>query len=902
MKNQTTEFQNWHNLSASQSINSLATSVSGISSTEAEKRRQLHGSNILKIRRPESLAKKFIRQLNNVLIYILLTSSVVTALLQHWVDTCVILSVVFINCIIGFVQEYKAERALEAISKLLPIRTTVLRNHEPEVIDATLLVPGDVVQLNSGDKVPADIRLISAHSLRIQEAILTGESLDIEKSISGVAKSAPLSERFCMAYSGTLVTAGQGTGVVIATGQETEIGKINKMLGKEDFTQTPMAKKLERFSRWLAVTIIAVAASTFLFGTYVQNLSADEMFMVMIGIAVSAIPEGLPAVISITMALGASAMANKNAIVRRLNIIESLGNVNVICTDKTGTLTCNELAVTDIITSEHSFQVSGIGYDPEGAIFFNDKEISLAEYPAIFDIAHGAVLNNDASLILKEGIWEMCGDPTEGALMAFAYKAGQKPEIIKETWQRTNVIPFSAEARYMATMHHKAEGDGIIYIKGAPEQIISMCNAQQSSGTDKELDKNYWLEQVNLLAGQGERVLAIACKKAAKDKRNLERDDIKDNLVMVGLLGIMDAPRLEARRAIAECYDAGITVKMITGDHVMTAASIGRLLGIKNHEQVMTGVDIEKMSDEALRKSVISVNIYARMHPEHKLRLVKAIKSTGALTAMTGDGVNDAPALKEADIGISMGRNGTEVAKEASDLVLADDNFATIVHAVEEGRNIYRNIRRTIQFMLVTDFAEGATLLIAVLAGFTLPITPLQILWVNMVTAVTLSLAFAFTRHDNSVMKHPPIARKAPFFSRLGIFSYAIHVAIISMGTICTFIYQMDETDNLSLSHTVTINMLVFFQIYYLWGLYLTRQNLKSSMLTSYVPLILCTMGVIILQIIFTYTSWMHEIFYTQAIRLSDWLGIVAFSSVILFWLFLEAFFASHATKMGRKR
>lgn len=898
MEKQNSELQDWHSLPASQAIQTLASDAGGISATEAEKRRALHGSNILKKQRPESLTTKFIRQFNNVLIYILLASAVVTACMQHWVDTAVILSVVFINSLIGFVQEYKAEKALDAINRLLPLNAAVLRSYEKVIINATQLVPGDIVELNAGDRVPADIRLISAHSLRIQESILTGESLDVEKDTEKTLPQIALSERKCMAYSGTLVTAGQGTGIVVATGQATEIGKINKMLGNEDSLQTALGKKLERFSRMLALIILGVAVAIFLFGYYVQNITANEMFMVMIGIAVASIPEGLPAIISITMALGAGSMAKRNAIVRRLNIVESLGNVNVICTDKTGTLTRNELVVTDIITAEHSFQVSGVGYDPEGAIFFDDKDISLTQHPTISDIAHAAALNNDASLTCKEGIWEMCGDPTEGALMAFAYKAGQKPELIKDTWERTNVIPFSAEARYMATLHHKANGDGIIYIKGAPEQIIAMCNQQQSQTVDVPLNKNYWIEQVNLLAAQGKRVLAIAHKHVPGDKKDLQHDDVKAELVMFGLFGIMDNPRAEAKLAIKECYSAGIAVKMITGDHVITASAVGKILGIKNHEQVITGADIDKMSDDALARSVDNINIYARMHPEHKLRLVKAIKSSGKVVAMTGDGVNDAPALKAADIGIAMGRNGTEVAKEASDLVLADDNFATIVHAVEEGRNIYRNIRRTIQFMIVTDFSEGLILLLAVLAGFALPITPLQILWVNMVTAVTLSLAFAFTQHDRSVMQHPPIAANSRLFSSGNILSFIIHMAIISLGTIYVFMQELEDGGNLSFSHTITINMLVFFQIYYLWGLFMTRQNLKTAALASYMPLVICTAGVLVLQMVFTYNPLLQSIFYTQNIGVDAWLKITLFSSVIFVWMAVEKLLIRELNKL----
>lgn len=660
------------------------------------------------------------------------------------------------------------------------------------------------------------------------------------------------------------------------------------MIGQAESPQTTLTIKLARFSRWLAAIIVLLAISVFFFGAYVRHLPMEEMFMVMIGIAVSAIPEGLPAVISITMALGVRVMARRNAIVRHLPVIEALGSVTVICTDKTGTLTRNELSVTDIVTAEKIFDVTGVGYSPEGRILFETQEISLAEHPTVCDMGSAAMLNNDATLKFKKGVWEINGDPTEGALMAFAHKAGHEVETLQEKLPRTDVIPFSAEARYMATLHHSAEGSGLIYVKGAPEQILLICGSQQQNdGSDKPLQMDYWQARVTELAKQGKRVLAVAHRHAAKTHDALSHEDIQEGLSLLGLFGIMDTPREEARDAIAACLSAGIAVKMITGDHVLTASSIGGLLGIPDSNKVMTGADIELLSDEALAKLVEGINIYARMHPEHKLRLVQALQARGAVVAMTGDGVNDAPALKSADIGIAMGKQGTEVAKEASDLVLADDNFASIVHAVEEGRNIYQNIRRTIQFMLVTDCTEGLTLLIAMLAGFALPITPLQILWVNMVTAVTLSLAFAFAPRDPSVMRSPPIPPGVPLFTRRTVGIMLWHILLIATGTIGLFLYEMQHTADTAAARTIAVNVLVFFQIYYLWGMFPLQNKLSGLM-----PVILATAGVLLFQLGFTYIPWMQGIFATAPLDGTAWLKIVTVSAVIFIWLWAERRFS----------
>jgi magnesium-transporting ATPase (P-type) len=883
--------QPWHNISSTEALRQLGGNAHGLGGDEPLKRAARFGDNTLPASKPYSAFRCLIHQFNNILIYILMVSGAVTAMLQHWTDTAVIFSVIMINALIGFIQENKAEKALAAIRHLLSPHANVLRDGRPTLIDAQFLVPGDIVLIAAGDKVPADLRLLHSHSLRVQESILTGESLDVHKNAHAVAEDTPLGSRSCMAYSGTLITAGQGTGVVVATGINTEIGRISAMLGTVESPQTPLTLKLTLFSKYLATVIVMIAVSVFVFGVYVRGLPFDEMFMVMIGIAVASIPEGLPAVMSITLAMGVRAMARRNALVRYLPVIESLGNTTVICTDKTGTLTRNELSVSHMVASGHSFAVTGVGYAPEGKFLVDASEIRLSDYEFSQEMLHGAALNNDAVLQLKEGVWELNGDPTEGALVALALKAGHRQESLNEQFPRRDVLPFSAEERYMATLHDCGIGQRVTYVKGAPERIFTMC-AQQlgTNGELQEIQIDYWEKQVQAMARSGERVLAIARKYFPADHAQLKRTDIESGLVLLGLFGITDQPRGEAKPAIAACYRAGISVKMITGDHVLTASAIGRQLGIHDSEKVISGSELDNMTDSALFDTVGQVNIYARMHPEHKLRLVKALQQQGEIVAMTGDGVNDAPALKMANVGIAMGRQGTEVAKEASSLVLVDDNFTSIVHAVEQGRNIYRNIRRTIQFMMVTDFSEGLVLLVATFLGITLPITPIQILWVNLVTAVTLSLAFAFSPHDPQAMLRKPFAVDAPIFSKRAVVMLVEHTLLLTAATMGVFLYATGLGYDTPVTRAMAINTLVCLQIAYLWWLFPHISAAGKNIFIHYLPAIIGSLGVIVFQIIFTYTPWTQLVFSVSPPDITAWFAILIVSVAASVWLWLEHF------------
>ena len=678
---------NGHSLSPDDVLTQIKGRWDGLTSAEAEQRLAQFGPNRLRPPKRQSALLRFGSQFHNVLIYVLLAASAVTFLLGHWIDTAVIIGVVFINAIIGFIQEGKAEQALEAIRNMLSIQASVLRDGKRILAPAEQLVPGDIVFLQSGDKVPADLRLAQVKNLQIQEAVLTGESLAVTKDAAPVAANAPLGDRTCMAYSGTLVTYGQGTGVIVATGEATEIGRISSMLAQVQSLTTPLLRQMASFGRWLTGAIILVAILTFCYGIWLGGYAASDMFMAAVGLAVAAIPEGLPAIMTITLAIGVQRMAKRNAIIRRLPAVETLGAVTVICSDKTGTLTRNEMTVQSIVTSQHLFSVTGVGYAPHGNFTLEGAEVSLTQHPILCEMTRGALLCSDAGLREVDGSWVVDGDPTEGALLTVAMKANLDPAFENKAYPRTDLIPFESEHRFMATLHHDHEGNGFIYVKGAPERILTMCTTQRSPEGEQPLDIAYWQQRMEEIAAQGQRVLALASKTATSDHLELTFAHVEEGLVLIGLFGQADPPRQEAIAAVARCRSAGIRVKMITGDHAGTARAIGQQLGLQTEQGILSGSELDTLSEQELQDRVGAVDIFARTSPEHKLRLVQALQANAQVVAMTGDGVNDAPALKRADVGVAMGQNGTEAAKEAAEMVLADDNFASITHAIEEGPN-----------------------------------------------------------------------------------------------------------------------------------------------------------------------------------------------------------------------
>jgi magnesium-transporting ATPase (P-type) len=783
---------------------------------------------------------------------------------------------------------------------MLSPNAMVLRNGKQISIPAKELVPGDVVLLQSGDKVPADLRLFRVKGLQIQESVLTGESIAVEKITEPVALEAMIGDRRCMAFSGTLVTHGQGTGVVIATGAQTEIGHISTLVADVESITTPLLRQMAQFGRWLTLAILAIAIITFVFGSYARDYVITEMFLAAVSLAVAAIPEGLPAIMTITLAIGVQRMARRNAIIRRLPAVETLGAVNVICSDKTGTLTRNEMTVRMIATTSSLFELGGTGYDPHGAISLSDTNVLVEERPLLLEAIRAAVLCNDSSLEQKDATWHVYGDPMEGALLVSGLKAGLDIETEAKQHPRTDLIPFESEHRFMATLHHSHTGNAFIFIKGAPERLLEMCSKQKTVRGDLPIDRDYWLNRVEEMARQGQRVLAIAVKPVSYEQMELKFADLENGLVMLGLFGLIDPPREEAIEAVKACEEAGIRVKMITGDHASTARAIAEQLKLVNADDVLTGQDLDLMSVDELRQRVQNVDVYARVSPEHKLLLVKLMQELGLIVAMTGDGVNDAPALKRADVGTAMGHNGTEAAKEAAEMVLADDNFASIAHAVEEGRTVYDNLKKAILFILPTNGGEALIILAAILLGFhQLPLTPVQILWVNMVTAVTLALSLAFEPPELNVMQRPPRDAHEPMLTPHLIWRVGFVSVILMSGTFGLFMWEMERGMSIEHARTVAVNTLVVFEIFYLFNSRYIKDSVFNWAGLTGNPYVLIAIAIlIILQLGFTYLGPMQSLFGTTDINFSIWLSILLVASSVLILVEMEKYFVRR-TKPG---
>lgn len=868
----------WHTLSAEQVIERLdVKEQAGLDAAQVQAQLAHIGFNRL----PESSRRpswrRFLAQFHNILIYVLLGSAAITAVLQHPWDTAVILAVVVANAIIGYVQEGKAEKAMDAIREMLAPRATVIRAGERLGIAGEELVPGDIVLLEAGDKVPADLRLLHVNRLQVQEAILTGESVPAQKHTEAVRLDAPLGDRGCMAFSGTLVTCGQATGVVVATATSAEIGRISNLLADVEQLTTPLIQQMNLFARWLTILILLIAGLLLVYGHFVGHYVFTEIFMVVVGMSVAAIPEGLPAVLTITLAVGVRAMARRNAIVRRLPAIETLGSVSVICTDKTGTLTRNEMMVVSVVTRDLTFTVDGAGYQPSGNVNLANQLIDTVHHPMLAELGRAASLCNDARLRQHKATWKVEGDPMEGALLVFGAKAGLNDDEERGIWARTDAIPFDAKHRFMATLHHNHDRQAAVYVKGAPEQVLAMCTQQRGNdGTTAPLDADYWHAQANLIASKGQRVLALALRSVPPEHVILEFADVQGTLTLLGLIGMIDPPRTETIQAIKQCQTAGIGVKMITGDHAGTASAIGRQIGLLNPDDVLTGADLDSLNDATLKESLKRVNIFARTSPEHKLRLVTLLQSNGMTVAMTGDGVNDAPALKRADAGIAMGGKGSEAAKEAADVVLADDNFASIVAAVREGRTVYDNIKKVLSWTLPTNAGETMTLIVALLFGLTLPVTAIQILWINLITAITLGIALAFEPTEDNTMRRPPRPRQEPLISGALVW----HMVFVSLLFLCgvygIFFYALDRGYTVELARTLAVNTLVVMEIFHLFFI----RNLYGTSLTWQAicgtRVVWATVAVVTLaQLAITYAPPLQAVFATQAVPFMDGLLII---------------------------
>lgn len=869
----------WHALDPDLTLDRLGATPTGLSSAEAARRAEVYGPNALPAARTDRWWWRLLRQFHNVLLYVMMGAAVITAALAHWVDTAVLLGAVVINAILGFVQEGRAESALGSIRAMLAPRARVYRDGELVEIPAAELVPGDVVRVSAGDLVPADLRWLDVRELRIDESALTGESVTVGKTATSVPADADLADRASAAHAGTVAVSGQGDGVVTAIGVHTELGRINELLSGVQKTTTPLLRQIATFGRWLATVILVAAAATFVLGVVWRDETPAEMFTLVVALAASAIPEGLPAIMTVTLSLGVQRMARRQAVVRRLPIVETLGAVTVICSDKTGTLTRNQMTAQKLVCARRTVDIGGIGYAPVGDFSEGDGDpVDPDRDPALRLAIRTAVLCNDARLFRSEETWAIDGDPTEAALLVLGAKAGLDRAEAERRWPRRDVIPFAAERRYMATLHPgDAPDTERIYLKGAPERVLAACTHQLDGTTPVPVDVDRWQRRATATARRGLRVLALAYRDRPATGQPLDLVDAEHGFTVLALVGIIDPPRDEAIAAVRDCHRADITVKMITGDHAATAAEVGAQLGIRADHAPVTGADIEKLDDAALRRVAAEAAVFARTSPEHKLRLVRALQADGQIVAMTGDGVNDSPALTRADVGIAMGHGGTEAAKEASDLVLADDNFATIAAAVREGRGIYDNLKKFVLFMLPTNGGEALVVIAAILFQLTLPLTPAQVLWINLATVSTLGLALAFEPTEDSVMRRPPRPPGEALLSGFFIWRVAFVSTLMMLGTLGLFLSELHSGTSVEVARTLAVNTIVVTEMFYL----INSRHIHASVLNRpglfgnryILAAITACVG---LQLLFTYTPFMQTIFGSAALTPLDWLKVLA--------------------------
>jgi Ca2+-transporting ATPase len=880
----------WHALDTADVLGEFGSRADrGFDTTEITERLARFGPNALSARKGRGPLVRLLLQFHQPLVYILIVAGLITAGLQEWVDSGVIFAVVILNSIVGFVQESRALRALEALARTMTAECTVVRNGEARRVSSTAIVPGDIVLLQSGDKVPADLRLIHSRDLQIDESALTGESVPIQKISNVLQADTSLADRRNMAYATGLVTYGQGKGVVVATGDGTEVGRISELIAEAEELKTPLTGKIAAFSHVLLYVILGLSAVTFAVGM-LRGETAVDMFMASVALAVGAIPEGLPAAMTVILAIGVARMAKRRAIIRKLPAVETLGSTTVICTDKTGTLTKNQMTVRELFDGQDLYETTGIGYDPfEGRLCLDGGPVDADRSATLTECLRCGLLCNDSMLVQKEDRWVIEGDPTEGALIVVAHKLALTHEAENERFERIESIAFESQHQYMATLHNSVEGSpSVVYVKGAVEVLLDRCtSALTPAGDEQPIDRSALLRTVDAMAGKGLRVLAFARKTLPADVRELNHSDVADGLAFLGLQAMIDPPRTEAIEAVRECRAAGITVKMITGDHAGTAEAIAREIGIigatptdsSTHYaaeddapcDVLTGGDLAQMSDADLVGAAQRCHVFARVTPEQKLRLVKAIQSTGHVVAMTGDGVNDAPALKQANIGVAMGMSGTEVAKEAADMVLTDDNFATIKSAVEEGRGVFDNLMKFIVWTLPTNAGEGLVILAAVATGAALPLLPVHILWINMSTAVLLGVMLAFETRETDVMLRPPRDPARPLFNR----DLAMRVGLVGMlllaGAFGLFKWERINGAEVDAARTVAVNAFVIIELCYLFNCRSLAHSMFYVGAFSNRWLLIGVTAMLLLQLVFTYAPFMNQHLHTAPITLAAW-------------------------------
>ncbi|MCL2020674.1 MAG: cation-transporting P-type ATPase [Betaproteobacteria bacterium] len=858
----------------------------GLSATEAAARLAEFGPNELPAAKADSAFIRFLRHFHDVLIYILFVCAFVTLVLGHYTDTIVIIVVAVVNAAIGYFQENKAEKALNDIRNMLSLRAAVIRDGTRIDMDAAELTLGDIVYLSPGDKIPADLRLFRAENLRVEEAALTGEAVPAGKNTLSLAPETVLGDRSNMAYCGTTVSAGTAYGVVVDIGTDTEIGRISQLIAEVGVTTTPLIRQMAAFGKTISAVIIGIAALIYLFGHFFRKelYEPSELLLSTIGLAIAAIPEGLPAILSIILAIGVQNMAKRNAIVRNLPSVETLGSVSVICSDKTGTLTKNEMTVKNLVAHDASFTVTGSGYAPVGEIRQGDEPATINEGALLHRLLTCFRHCNDASLS-QEDAWTVQGDPTEGALLAVYEKA----KIETELPFRVATLPFDSEYKYMATLAGGRD-EGILYIKGAPDRLLAVARQEMTAGGPASLEREHWEKTVADLAAEGKRVLGAAIKFVPAAKRDITHADLQEGVIFLGLAGIVDPPREEVVDAVAVCRTAGIRVKMITGDHADTARAIGMELGIGDGEKALTGTELDEMTDEQFYAAACKYDVFARTSPEHKLKLVKALQAHGAICAMTGDGVNDAPALRMADVGVAMGIKGTEVTKDASEVVLADDNFSTIAAAVEEGRRVYDNLKKTILFILPTNGAESFLIIAAILFGTMIPLTPVQILWVNMVTSVTISLALAFEPVEPGAMARPPRNAAEPLLSRYFLWRILFVSVMIGGFTLGLSVWLLELGYPEAEVRTITLQTIVLCQAFHLFNSRSIRQSAFAlDFFGNKAVFAVCGL-MVLLQLAVVYLPFMNTIFGTVPLGAKGWLAPILLGVIVFIVVEIEKF------------
>jgi len=873
----------WHQAPRSEILQLLGVELaSGLSDEEVARRREEFGPNRVDARRATPAWLRFLQQFHQPLVYVLLAAGAVTALLGEWVDSSVIFGVVLIGAVIGFFQESKAEKAIEALTRLVVTETTVRREGRKQRVRSEEVVPGDVVLLQAGDRVPADLRLLQSRGLQTDESALTGRSLPAHKHSDPLRRETLLADRHNLAFAGTLVTAGHGEGVVWATGDRTETGRIARVVSTAADLSTPLTRKIAQFSRLLLWIILGLAVVTFLIGL-ARREQPVEMLLAAVALAVGAVPEGLPAVVSIVLAIGAGWMARRRAIIRRLPAVETLGGTTVICSDKTGTLTENQMTVQEIFAGGRFHEVTGTGYEPKGEILFKGRPARITEHPALAECLRAGVLCNDSHFTRDEtGRLVVQGDPTEAALLVSGEKGGILHADTHRDAPRVDMIPFESEHMFRATLHATPPGR-VIYKVGAVERLLDRCtDTLDECGRLAALDKASVHRGVEQMAARGLRVLGFARRHTEPPNDRLEHSHVSEGLTFLGLQGMMDPPRAEAIEAVRQCQGAGIAVKMITGDHALTAKVIAQRMGFVAEPSsaaldVLTGRELEEISDEALPEVADRTAVFARVPPEQKLRLVRALQSRGHVVAMTGDGVNDAPALQQADIGVAMGITGTDVAKGAADMVLTDDNFASIAAAVEEGRGVFDNLTKYILWAIPTNSGQAFIILASIFTGLALPALPVQLLWVNLTTAIFLGLPLAFEPKEPGLMARPPRDPRKPMLSFALLMRTGLVTLILLLGAFGLFYWEHGaEGRNLEEARTAVTNVVIMVEAFYLLNTRSLTRPFFSIGVFSNRWMWAGLAGIAVAQGAFTYAPFMNRLFHTAPIRGEAWLYVAA--------------------------